>query len=195
MNTGNDFILMKKIYKVGTILCYQGEMSDDIYILQQGAIQVIVNNMVVAVISVRGSFFGESAAFTKKPRSATLKVIEEAHCMIIPSQFIGNVIQQSPQIGIQLVKILAKRLKTTTEYLTRLQSDIIKYRNEIRQLKGETVLKELSFEDKMLELGFINSGQMEEAKQISATEGRSLMQILFEKKYITLDEISKLLEI
>ena len=196
---GREFLIFKKSYPAGAVLCKQGELSDDIYILQQGAVKVIVDDITIAVINTRGTFLGESAALLKQPRSATLQVINDAAFMVIPGNYLDNVVIQSPKVGLNLLKILAHRLRNTTTYLTRVQKDIIKYRNEIRELKGQRPLRELTLGEGLYELGLISEEQLVECQKIvedsqMSPDPLSLAQVLLEKRYINMFQLTEYLK-
>jgi len=196
---GREFLIYKKKYPAGAILCKQGEVSDDIYILQAGAVKVIVDTMIIAVINTTGTFLGESAALLHQPRSATLEVLTDSEFMIIPGNYLDHVIMQSPRVGINLLKILAHRLRNTTTYLTQVQSDIINYRNEIRTLKGQRPIQELDLGSGLFELGLISQEQLKECQGIvektkDTPEPVTLPQILLEKRYINLFQLTEYLK-
>ncbi len=110
-------IMQKRHYKKGTIIFSQNENSNEIYILNQGILEVIIDNKMVAKISQRGVFFGEMAYVLNSKRNATIRTATDCNCIIIYSNYVDAVIRANPEIGINLMKSLAKRLKNTTRSL------------------------------------------------------------------------------
>ncbi len=206
---GREFLIPKKHYPAGTVLCKQGEMSDDIYLLQRGSIQVIVDQEVIQIIEAHGSFVGETACLLKQPRSASLIVKEDAECMVIPGEYLENVISQSPKVGINLLKVMCTRLLRTTKLLTQAQKKIVSLRNQMAgQTKESPDEKTTPSEpsgspktlgDRLIEIGLLNRTQLANAKaelleRSSAEPNLTLSQLLIEKGYLTSFQLSMFLQ-
>ncbi|BBM88505.1 hypothetical protein COTS27_00185 [Spirochaetota bacterium] len=118
MTTQQSRIMQKVQFPAGSILFSQGETSREIYILNKGIIEVLTGNNIVAQISQRGVFFGEMAAILKEARNATLRAQTDCDCIVLYEKYMDTIIRTTPEIGLSLVRILAQRLKKTTNKLS-----------------------------------------------------------------------------
>ena len=61
--------IFKQVYPPNTVLCHQGEVCDEIYLLLRGAIQIVTDDQVIQTVDQPGSFVGELTPLFKQPRS------------------------------------------------------------------------------------------------------------------------------
>jgi len=188
-------------HRAGTRIFNQGDTGTDIYILKKGAVTVIVDDQIVGLINTPDTIIGEMAYFLNIPRTATIEAIEDCEFIVIPGEQLYQHVMKKPELGINLMKILSRRLANTTKYTTRLEKDIIEYRNEIRSLQGLEKLKRRSLEDDLITYRYITEEQldtcMEEQKKARASSGEtpSLLKFIVEKGYMSADQLTQFLEI
>jgi CRP-like cAMP-binding protein len=65
----------------------------------------------------RGEFVGEMAILNDKPRTATAVVLEDAKCLVIDAATLEQMIANSSEIALRLVKKLARRLDSADEMI------------------------------------------------------------------------------
>jgi CRP-like cAMP-binding protein len=114
------------VYKKGDYICKEGDLSQHIYILQSGSLEVLVskankntfktfkNNFTcVGIIETPGTSFGEIGAITGTARTASIRASSEAKVISIQVSDCGleNTILGNPGLGISIAINLAKRLK------------------------------------------------------------------------------------
>jgi len=187
-------------YKAGSKIVRQGEKQDDIYILRRGAVTVMVDDQIVGLINTPNTVFGEMSFFLEIERTATIEAIEDSEVVVIPGETLFNLVFKKPEIGIDLLKILSGRLKSTTKYATRLEREIIGYRDELRRLQDLKEEKISSFEDELLTYGYIDACQLAEARKEHSERGKrgedvSFFKILVEKKFLTVETLMAYLEL
>jgi CRP-like cAMP-binding protein len=186
-------------FKAGTRLFNQGETGKDIYILKNGAVTVIVDNQIVGLINTPNTIIGEMAYFLGFKRTASIEAIEDSDCMIISGEYLNETVLKNPKIGLELLKILAERLAKTTKYASKLESDIEKYRNAIRKIKGLKEEKRATFAQELVYEGILTNEQFTECikemeRRKKGGETISLPKILIEKKYISAEQLIQFLE-
>ena len=104
-----------KVYKAGEVLCNEGEIGKEMYILLDGELSVWVNNNKVAEITKKGEIIGEIAVLlgiktkTFEKRTATLKIKKDAKIVSMPSDKIVDIICRDPKIIVHTIKTLAER--------------------------------------------------------------------------------------
>lgn len=105
----------------GQSLMRQGEMGDAAYLILSGEADVLTDagDGLVKVASVgRNGFVGEMAILRDQPRTATVTAATEVSTLRITKESFFQLIEDSPKIAIELMRILAQRLESTTMDLT-----------------------------------------------------------------------------
>jgi CRP-like cAMP-binding protein len=188
-------------HKSGTRVFNQGDTETDIYILKKGAVTVIVDDQIVGLVNTPGTIIGEMAYFLGIPRTASVEATEDCEFVVIPGEQLYQHVLKQPELGIDLLKILSHRLANTTKYATRLEKEVIAYRNELRSMQGLEELKQQSLEDELLFHGFITEEQVAECREelerrrASGVETPSLLNLIVERGYITAEKLIQYLEI
>ncbi|MFZ5913172.1 MAG: cyclic nucleotide-binding domain-containing protein [Pseudomonadota bacterium] len=108
-------------FATGQSLMRQGELGDTAYLILSGDADVIVNSgagpVKVAEIG-RNGFVGEMAILRDQPRSATVTAASDMTTLKISKESFFQLVQDSPRIALELMRILAQRLEETTTALT-----------------------------------------------------------------------------
>jgi len=188
-------------HRSGTRVFNQGDTETDIYILKKGAVTVIVDDQIVGLINTPGTIIGEMAYFLGIPRTASVEATEDSEFIVIPGEQLYRHVLKQPKLGIDLLKILSQRLANTTKYATRLEKEVIEYRNELRSMQGLDELKQQSLEDELLFHGFITEEQATECREefdrrkASGEDTPSLLKLIVERGYITAEKLTQYLEI
>jgi CRP-like cAMP-binding protein len=187
-------------YRAGTKIVHQGDRSTDIFILKKGAVTISVDEQIMRLINTPNTVLGEMSFFLGVSRTATIEAVEDSELVVIPGKTLYKLVFERPDIGIELLKILSDRLKNTTKYATRLEKEIIEYRNELRRLKDLKEETITTFEDELLTYGYITAAQLAEArKEHSERQNRgeeiSFSKILIDKKYLTYEQLLQYLEL
>lgn len=105
----------------GQSLMLQGDMGNAAYLILSGEADVLVDSGggPVKVASVgRNSFVGEMAILRDQPRTATVTATTDVSTLRITKESFFQLIEDSPKIAIELMRILARRLEVTTIDLT-----------------------------------------------------------------------------
>jgi len=112
-----------KFYKKGTILFREGEEGDKMFIIHQGKVKVFRTikgvERILAVLE-KGDFFGEMAIFTKRPRSASIEVIEDSILIELTERQLLDFIREEPAIALKMLSIMAKRLENSNKLVENL---------------------------------------------------------------------------
>ena len=107
----------------GTVLFREGEAGTEMYVVQQGLVQVTKQvrdvHKVVALLGP-GEFFGEMALLNAKPRSATTTVIEDAKLLVIDPKTFEAMMRGNIEIAVRLIRRLAARLEDSNEQIENL---------------------------------------------------------------------------
>jgi CRP-like cAMP-binding protein len=115
--TSDDFI---RKYPKGSVICMEGESSQEIFILQKGCVKItkIINDEEVQLsVSGAGGMFGEMALLESKPRSANIIAIEDCELVALSKDKFEASIASQPQLVIRLTILLAERVWYTSRQI------------------------------------------------------------------------------
>jgi CRP-like cAMP-binding protein len=114
------FLRLGRDFSAGNVLFREGEHGDDMYVIQSGLVQILKRvggeDRPLAMLG-RGEFLGEMAILNGKPRTATAVVLEDAKCLVIDAATLEQMIANSAEIALRLVKKLARRLDAADEMI------------------------------------------------------------------------------
>ncbi|MFD2204917.1 cyclic nucleotide-binding domain-containing protein [Kiloniella antarctica] len=115
------FASERLIFKVGQELFHQGDAGDAAYIFIDGEADVIVDTddgpLVVATFG-KNEFVGEIAILCDVPRTATIKAKSELITLKITKELFFNMVMDFPEMGVEVMRVLAHRIDKTTSQLT-----------------------------------------------------------------------------
>lgn len=104
----------KRIFKKGEIIMKEGDLSFDWYVLVSGKVGVFKGEMQMNEFAERGVIFGELSGLLARPRTATMRALEDSEVMVVESS-IDEVIRNHPDIANKILISLAERLAKTTD--------------------------------------------------------------------------------
>jgi len=118
--------LPRKRLAPGECLLEEGTNAGVLYVLVEGAADVMKGDVEITRVADPGAFFGEMAILLGIPHTATVRAATEAVVCVVddPLPFL----QSHPEIALALSRLLAKRLHFVTSYLVDLK----------RQFEGHT---------------------------------------------------------
>jgi CRP-like cAMP-binding protein len=100
-------------YEKGGMIFAEGELGDELYIIQRGAVRITKitnNNEVLLAVLGMGDIFGEMALLESKPRAACAIAHEDCRVMVINRANFEQIISRDPQIIARLTILLSERL-------------------------------------------------------------------------------------
>jgi len=102
-------------FEVGGVVMEQGTASGPLFVLVQGEVEVLRDNMRVAKASEPGAVFGEMSVLLGSPHTATIRALKPSSFAIIenPRQFL----EASAEASLHVATLLAARLDALTRYL------------------------------------------------------------------------------
>ena len=112
-------------YDPGQVMFNAGDMGDAAYIVIDGSVEISVpspSGPIVVNTLGKNDIIGEIAIFGDVPRTATAKALTRVETLKISKELFMKVIRENPDAAVELIKILAARLASTTSQLTRTRS-------------------------------------------------------------------------
>ena len=105
-----------KRYSAGDMVFEQGDEADGVYIVQEGEIELLLDNVLVG-LEQAGGIIGEMAMIDETTRSASARARTDCVLQHLNrDQFIG-MIEASPSFVLHLMRVMAERLRRTNELL------------------------------------------------------------------------------
>ena len=100
----------------GDALFRVGEVGDAMFVLLEGAMDVVVGDKVVER-SARGAILGEMALIDRSPRGATVIAREPCRLAKIDQRRFLHLVQLNPFFATHVMKVLADRLRQMNQLL------------------------------------------------------------------------------
>ncbi len=102
----------------GQTLFKEGDdLNDTMYVLMAGSADILVKGKVMETAKV-GSVLGELALIDKGVRTATVVAKTDCKLVVIGRKRFDFLVQQTPNFALQVMRILANRLRTTDAALS-----------------------------------------------------------------------------
>ena len=96
----------------GRVLCTEGEIGREFFVLVDGKVQVSRKGRRVATLT-GGDFVGEIALVTELPRTATVTAETPVRLFVLTSREFHAVLDRNPKVERKVLRTLARRLAET----------------------------------------------------------------------------------
>jgi CRP-like cAMP-binding protein len=103
----------------GELLLTQGEKTDCMYFMVQGAVKIIKDNFEVATVSDEGTVFGELSILLDKEHSAYVECLEDSKFYCIENP--GKYLEDHPKVIWHIAQVLGLRIFNLNQYLVDLK--------------------------------------------------------------------------
>jgi CRP-like cAMP-binding protein len=104
----------------GDILFKSGDAPDGMFVVLEGALNIMVGDQVVEKSS-RGAIVGEMALIDQSPRGATVLASEPARLAKIDAARFQRIIQQNPFFATHVMKVLVERIRHMNQLLAQIK--------------------------------------------------------------------------
>lgn len=101
-------------YAAGQTIFTQGDPCGQMYVVQEGEVDMVVGEKVVETVGPNG-IFGEMALVDNQPRSAS--AIARTDCRVVPlteEKFMAHV-HRTPFFSLQVMRVLVRRIRQMNE--------------------------------------------------------------------------------
>ncbi|MBT5552094.1 MAG: cyclic nucleotide-binding domain-containing protein [Nitrospina sp.] len=114
-----------QFYKKGEGIIQEGKLSDCAYIIESGSVEVSKkrpngDKQIIAVLK-ETDIFGEMGLIDGLPRSATVVALEDCSISVMTRETFNHLAHHNPQALMPILKVLAKRLRSTLTLVENLQ--------------------------------------------------------------------------
>jgi CRP-like cAMP-binding protein len=175
-------------FDAGDVICRQGEIGRDLYILMTGSVVVQQGNRILARLGA-GDVVGELAVLDDQPRSADVITVENTRLLEIRGSKFSALTESNGSLARHMLRVLAARVRNTSAKQERVDQLIRAYR-ERGHINAQIDPLGLRTTDKRLELTleFNGLGQEDLKATYTATIGRTAFSVSLEEIIHTLRE-------
>lgn len=106
-------------FDAGKTLLEEGQWSGRLFVLEDGAVEILRGDTQVAVVSDPGSMFGEMSVLLDSPHTATVRALTPVS--VRAPEDAALFMKRHPEIAFYLAQLLAQRLNAATTYLVDLK--------------------------------------------------------------------------
>jgi CRP-like cAMP-binding protein len=103
-------------FAAGHAVFREGDRGDHMFAVVKGSVDLVINGKVVETVEA-GGVFGEMALVEEQPRVATALVKADAEIVRIDRKRFLFLVQQTPYFSLQLMAIMANRLRQMNKRL------------------------------------------------------------------------------
>lgn len=119
----------EEVFTAGHVVIHQGEPSTSPYVVLSGQVRIVQATCESQFAGQGlaefgyGEIFGELGTLIEQPRSATVVAVEHTRCLALSPERFMQVIQQSPELAIGVLRMIALRLYNGDRLLARYAPD------------------------------------------------------------------------
>jgi CRP-like cAMP-binding protein len=113
-----------KMYQDGESIVRQGEVGDCMYVIQEGQVEVVVeegDKEVRLMVLDTGELFGEMAIVERQVRMATVRALGQARVLTIDQKNFLRRIHEDPSLAWNVVQTMSRRIRELAEEVARLK--------------------------------------------------------------------------
>lgn len=108
-------VTKERIYKKGSVIITEGEKSENVFIIKSGKVKIFKTSNdgreIILDIKGKSKIFAEVTLFNEGINPATVVAIENSVILSIGSQDIENIIRGYPDMALNIIKVLNRRLR------------------------------------------------------------------------------------
>ena len=113
-----------RTYKKNTIILSAGDTTDSIYVIDSGKVRVFRDNdegrQIILNTLESGDMFGELAALSGSPRTASIETVESTKVLVIEKVDFLDMLGRNPQISIALCGKFAELVQVMADHMAEL---------------------------------------------------------------------------
>ena len=103
-----------KTFRKGEIICKEGDIGDEMYIIHSGKISITKMSRdleTTLAVLTDGEFFGEMAIIDNQPRSATAKAMDDSKVSVLSAEIFETQISTNPKLIMRILRKMSNRLR------------------------------------------------------------------------------------
>ncbi len=113
-----------RLYEDGQVIIRQGDMSDNMFVIQEGQVEIIEEvggKPVQLAIRKKGDLFGEMSLFERQGRSATVRAIGRTRVLSVDRDVLVHRLHDDPSMAYRMMTTMARRVRELSNELAELK--------------------------------------------------------------------------
>lgn len=113
-----------RIYQDGEIIVRQGEVGENMYVIQDGTADVVLEREgreIFLRTLGKGEFIGEMGIFDRDLRSATVRARGQACLLTVDRKTFLRRIHEDPSLAFRVVETMSRRIRELSDEVARLR--------------------------------------------------------------------------
>jgi Predicted membrane protein len=115
--------IIEKAYEKGQLIFKHGDISESLYIVKSGEIEIFVtgeNGEMILANFGPGNFFGELGLLDGEARSASARALQDTVLCSLQRSVVMDFLHKNPQAALRILSVVTSRLRRADEMMTRL---------------------------------------------------------------------------
>lgn len=113
-----------RLYTDGECIVYEGDPSESLFVVQEGRVEIAYDEAHgtarLAVLEA-GDLFGESALFSREPRTANVRALGDARILTIDRRVLLQRLKEDPLLALQILEGMHRRIRSLEDEIRRLR--------------------------------------------------------------------------
>jgi len=114
------------IYAKGSVIYKKDDLQENFYIINKGKVQVKIDDETIVTTLSKGDFFGEESLLENQNAYYTVEAIEDCELLKIPFHSLVDMMKQSIEISLKILKKLSEKDLKIIDNLKKLRKDTAK---------------------------------------------------------------------
>ncbi len=105
---------VQREYEGGTVICHEGEVSQEMYVIQSGRVRIFKNaagSVLELATLEKGDFFGEMSVLEGLPRDASAEAIGKTQVLVLSAGALLVRLRRDPTFAFELLRRLSGRVR------------------------------------------------------------------------------------
>jgi CRP-like cAMP-binding protein len=123
-----------RFYDDGEIVTHQGEAGDCMYVVQDGTVEIVLQDAdgseVILRTAGRNELLGEMAIFEHRPRSATIRARGRARILTLDKRNFLRRINEDPSLAFRMIETMSVRVRELSQEVHDLRAELAVARGE-----------------------------------------------------------------
>jgi len=193
-------LIVHKEYKKGELLLYEGEVRNDLVVINKGQVKAFRNTVdgkeQILYIFSEGDFFGEKNLLRDQASNYAVEALEETHVCIIHKGDFQNLVKQYPDIGLKVMEVLCQRLdrlENTVENMgtrtvsARISSVLLEFAEKFGKESPQGIIIDLPLSREGI-ANYIGLTRETVSRKMSSMQDEGLIEMIGNKKVLLLDK-------
>ncbi|HEV7126085.1 MAG TPA: Crp/Fnr family transcriptional regulator [Ktedonobacterales bacterium] len=184
-------LMHRRTFQAGEVIFHRGDPGQIMYLIRRGKVKISLTSVdgqeVALALLGRGEYFGELALLDGQPRSADTIAIEEVEAFWLQRADFIRTVTHHPHIAIEVMNVLARRLRLTDEMVQDLlfldvHGRVAKKLIELTETHGVRTAEGIRIEMRLTQ------GELATMVGASRESVNKVMGYLTERQYVTTDK-------